>query len=176
METFTTPRLVAEKLNEAHLADLVALHLDPHVSRYLGGVRSAEVTRAYLSDNLAHWDRHGFGLWVLKMPSGEFVGRAGIRHLVVDGASEVEVAYTFARPFWGRGFATEITGILVDLGLVELGLPSLVGVASVDNAASRRVLEKTDFLFERQTVYQDEEVVVYRRMNRPPLRAKGTVI
>jgi RimJ/RimL family protein N-acetyltransferase len=163
METFTTPRLVAEKLHEGHLADLIALHLDPEVSRYLGGVRSPDVTRAYLSDNLAHWDRHGFGLWVLKMPGGEFAGRAGIRHLVVDGAPEVEVAYTLARRFWGRGLATEITGALVDLGLIELGLPSLVGVASIDNAASRRVLEKTDFLFERQTIAKGEAIVVYRR-------------
>src|SRR6202521_4722885 len=103
MQSFTTPRLVAERLHERHLPDLVALHLDPEVSRYLGGVRSPEVTRAYLSDNLDHWDRYGFGLWVLKMPTGEFAGRAGIRHLVVDGVPEVEVVYTFARPFWGRG-------------------------------------------------------------------------
>ena len=45
MESFTTPRLSAEKLRQAHLADLVALHLDPDVMRYVGGVRSPETTR-----------------------------------------------------------------------------------------------------------------------------------
>jgi hypothetical protein len=65
MENFSTESLTAERLNEDHLSDLVALHLDPEVSRYLGGVRSAEVTKTYLDVNIAHWDRHGFGLWVL---------------------------------------------------------------------------------------------------------------
>jgi hypothetical protein len=45
MDRFSTPRLTAERLNESHLKDLVALHLDPEVSRYLGGVRSAETTK-----------------------------------------------------------------------------------------------------------------------------------
>ena len=79
MERFATDRLTAERLREDHLADLVALHLDPDVSRYLGGVRSAEVTKAYLATSMAHWDQHGFGLWALRIDGGEFAGRAGIR-------------------------------------------------------------------------------------------------
>ena len=102
MEHFATSRLTAERLNEGHLADLVALHLDPCVSRYLSGVRSPEATKTYLTANITHWDRHGFGLWVLRTRNGEFAGRAGIRHIVVDGAS-VEIAYTFKRALWGRG-------------------------------------------------------------------------
>jgi hypothetical protein len=73
------------------------LHLDPDVMLYLGGVRSPEATSVYLAVNLAHWDRHGFGLWALKMRNGEFAGRAGIRHLVVDGAQEVEVTVSANR-------------------------------------------------------------------------------
>jgi hypothetical protein len=49
MDRFSTPRLTAERLNESHLEDLAALHLDPEVSRYLGGVRSAETTKTYLA-------------------------------------------------------------------------------------------------------------------------------
>jgi RimJ/RimL family protein N-acetyltransferase len=85
MDHFTTNRLAAARLCEDHLDDLVALHLDPDVSRYLGGVRSAEVTKTYLATNMTHWDRHGFGLWALRTKDGAFAGRAGIRHILVDG-------------------------------------------------------------------------------------------
>ena len=81
--------MTAERLNESHLADLVALHLDPEVSRYLGGVRSPEVTKDYLKTNMAHWDRYGFGLWALRTHAGEFAGRAGIRHLAVDDTTQI---------------------------------------------------------------------------------------
>src|SRR5271154_6705477 len=122
MEDFTTSRLTAEKLNEGHLADLVALHLDPDVSRYLGGVRSPETTKTYLKANIAHWDRHGFGLWVLRTQTGEFAGRAGIRYVLVDDVSEIEIAYTFKRVLWGQGLASEITRALTNLGLAQLRL------------------------------------------------------
>jgi RimJ/RimL family protein N-acetyltransferase len=168
MEHFATSRLRAERLNEGHLGDLVALHLDPDVSRYLGGVRSPEATKTYLMANMAHWDRHGFGLWVLRTRTGEFAGRAGIRHIVVDDVGEIEVAYTLKRTLWGRGLASEIAKALTNFGLKQLRLPSLVGVVSVENGASRRVLEKAEFALERSTTYRGEEVVIYRS---PPDRA-----
>ena len=162
MEHFTTSRLTAERLDQGHLADLVALHLDPDVSRYLGGVRSPEATATYLTVNIAHWERHGFGLWVLRTHTGEFAGRAGIRHLVLDGVDEVEIAYTFKRVLWGQGLATEITKALMNLGLVQLEFPSLVGVVAVENAASRHVLEKSEFTLERSGIFHGDEVVIYR--------------
>lgn len=103
MDHFSTDRLTADKLREDHLPDLVALHLDAEVSRYLGGVRSAETTKTYLATNMAHWDQHGFGLWVLRTKDGAFAGRAGIRHILVEGIDEIEIAYTFKRDLWGQG-------------------------------------------------------------------------
>jgi len=101
MDRLLTARLIAERPDERDLPDLVALHLDPDVSCYLGGIRSAEATKAYLAANLIHWDRHGFGLWIWRSPDGAFVGRAGIRPLIVGGVQEIEIAYALARDAWG---------------------------------------------------------------------------
>ena len=154
--------MTAERLHESHLADLVALHLDPEVSRYLGGVRSPTVTRTYLSVNMAHWDRHGFGLWTLRTRTGEFAGRAGLRHVVVEGVEDVEIAYALPRALWGQGLASEISAALLDIGLSQLELPSLVGLVSPGNRASRRVLEKSGFALERSAIWRGEQVVLYR--------------
>ena len=162
MESFSTPRLIAEKLHKGHLADLVSLHLDPDVSRYLGGVRAPDVTKTYLKTNMAHWDQYGFGLWALKTHAGEFAGRAGIRHVVVDDVDEVEIAYTFKRTLWGQGLASEVAEALTNIGLLQLKLPSLVGLVFAGHGASRRVLEKSDFSFERNTIFRGEQIVVYR--------------
>ncbi|AWM04864.1 GNAT family N-acetyltransferase [Bradyrhizobium amphicarpaeae] len=162
MDQFVTERLTAERLNGSHLADLVALHQDPDVSRYLGGVRSAETTKAYLGINMAHWDRHGFGLWVLRTTDGAFAGRAGVRHILVDDVDEIEIAYAFPRSLWGRGFASEVATALTRIGLAELALPSLIGIVYAGNVASRRVLEKSNYLLERSTDRHGEDVVIYR--------------
>lgn len=162
METFATARLIAEKLRDDHLADLVALHLDPDVCRYIGGVRSPEETAAYLAAAMAHWDRHGFGLWALRTGAGAFAGRAGIRHAVVEGVEEFELLYTFKRELWGRGLASEIAAALVGIARSRLGLPSLVALVVGGNGASCRVLERSGFARERTMLSRGEEVVVYR--------------
>ncbi|MBR1131696.1 GNAT family N-acetyltransferase [Bradyrhizobium iriomotense] len=162
MDHFSTSRLIAERLNESHLADLVALHLDAEVSRYLGGLRSAEATKTYLDVNMAHWDRHGFGLWALRTKDGTFAGRAGIRHILVDDIDEIEIAYTFKRDLWGQGLASEIAIALTDIGLTQLQLPSLIGLVFVGHGASRRVLEKANYILEKSTTHHGEDVVIYR--------------
>ena len=162
MDHFRTNRLTAEKLRDDDLADLVALHLDPEVSRYLGGVRSAETTKTYLAANMAHWDQHGFGLWALRTKDGEFAGRAGIRHILVDGIDEIEIAYTFKRDLWGQGLASEIAAALTHIGLSQLALPSLIGLVFVEHGASRRVLQKSNYILEKSTTHHGEDVVIYR--------------
>lgn len=162
MDHFSTARLTAERLREDHLADLVELHLDVEVSRYLGGVRTPEVTKVYLATNMAHWDRHGFGLWTLRTKDEAFAGRAGIRHIVVNEIDEIEIAYAFKREFWGQGLASEIATALTQIGLSQLQLSSLIGIVSLGNAASRCVLEKSKYLFEQSTNHNGEDVAIYR--------------
>lgn len=57
----------------------------------------------------------------------------------------VELGYWIARPFWGRGFATEAGTALVEIART-LKLPRLEASHFVDNPASGRVLEKLGFI------------------------------
>jgi RimJ/RimL family protein N-acetyltransferase len=56
----------------------------------------------------------------------------------------VEMGYWIARPYWGRGLATEACEALIGVARA-LGLTSLEGSHFVDNPASGRVLEKLGF-------------------------------
>jgi RimJ/RimL family protein N-acetyltransferase len=56
----------------------------------------------------------------------------------------VELGYWIARPFWGRGLATEASTALVDIARA-LRLPRLQASHFIDNPASGRVLEKLGF-------------------------------
>jgi len=56
----------------------------------------------------------------------------------------VELGYWIARPFWGRGYATEAGIALIDIARA-LSLTQLEGSHFQDNPASARVLEKLGF-------------------------------
>ncbi len=80
----------------------------------------------------------------------------------MDGIDEIEIAYTFKREFWGHGLASEIATALTDIGLLELKLASLIGLVLIEHGASRRVLEKANYLLEKTTIHHGEAVVIYR--------------
>ena len=56
----------------------------------------------------------------------------------------VELGYWLARPFWGRGIATEACKALIDMAR-SLDLDRIEGSHFLDNPASGRVLEKLGF-------------------------------
>jgi len=58
---------------------------------------------------------------------------------------ELEFGYWVARPFWGRGIATEAGAALIANARDSLRLPRLVAGHFTDNPASGRVLEKLGF-------------------------------
>ncbi len=123
VETFRTERLVAERLREDHLGELLRMNRDPKTMASLGGVRPDEETERYLRDNLGHWERHGFGIWVFRDGAeGRFVARAGLRHRHLDGDEEIELAYALRSEYWGRGLATEMAAAAVAVGFGWLGL------------------------------------------------------
>ena len=156
MDSFATSRLKATRLAREDLPDLVQLHLDGEVSRFLGGDQNARrQTAAYLETSLRHWAVHGLGLWTLRTYDGTFVGRAGLRHVELEGVAELEVAYTFVRSAWGQGFATEIAQALVEIWQRRCAEPSLVGIVMKGNLSSERVLLKTGFSYERDAVFHD---------------------
>ncbi len=164
MDSFTTSRLNATPLAREDLPELVALHLDAEVSRFLGGVRTPEATAAYLDVNLRHWDDHGLGLWTLRTADGAFMGRAGLRYIELEGVRELEIAYTLARPAWGRGLATEIAQALVAIWETRCVDPSLVGIVMKGNRPSENVLQKAGLSYERDAVFHDAACGVFRRV------------
>ena len=163
IDSFETDRLSAERLRQEHFEFVHRMHQDEAVMAKLGGTRSREKTSEYFKHNLAHWEKYGYGIWVLRdKATGSFVGRGGIRNTVVEDNREVEVAYGFMPDFWNKGLATEFVAKVVRIGLVDLGLSSLVSITASNNLASRRVMEKAGFSYERGVLFNDKRQVLYR--------------
>ena len=142
-----------------------AAHLvysDPEVMRYVGhgAVRSMTGTESMIRQYMAHQRTHGFGFWaVIDNDSGVLIGDAGLAR-TVDG--EVEMGYTLAKAWWGKGIASEAAGICVETARGPLEVPRLRSLVEAPNLASRRVLEKLGFERDGVTMAFDREHLVYR--------------
>lgn len=163
-EHVATPRLLGTRISEADEPLLRIMHQDADVMRTLGGIRNAAETRRLLDRFLADWSEDGFGLWWWRdRVTGASAGHGGLRRTRVDGADEVEVAYVLLPAFWGQGHATEIAQLSVDLAFGELKLRSVVAFTLTTNRASRRVMEKAGFRFEKAVTHAGLPHVLYRR-------------
>ena len=171
IERVTTPRLVLERLEPEHAEDLTVLLLDPQVAATLWP-RPEPPTEAEVLDSLAakidHWERHGFGMWLARdRASGETVGRGGLQFTYTAGLDEIEAGWAIMPDRWGQGLATELAWASIEVAFGPLEMRHIIALALPDNWASRRVMEKTGFAFERELLHAELPHVLYRRRPDP---------
>jgi RimJ/RimL family protein N-acetyltransferase len=163
VEGFETARLRAEPQGPEHRAGLIALLGDERVGATLGGAADAAAVDAQIAMMSAHWREHGFGWYAfLDRETGALVARGGPWHLHVAGNDEVEIGWTVAPERWNQGIATELGTASIEIAFGPLALPDVVSLTLPDNHASRRVMEKLGFAYERDAEHAGLAHVLYR--------------
>jgi ribosomal-protein-alanine N-acetyltransferase len=162
-----TPRLLCERLRIEHAEELAPLLRDPRVALALWPGREPP-TEASVAEGLAakldHWERHGFGMWLVRdRATGTMVGRGGLQHTFVADLYDVEAGWAIVPQRWGEGLATELAHAAVAVAFELLALNRIIAFTRPANAASRRVMEKTGFAYERDIVHAGLPHVLYRR-------------
>lgn len=162
-DEFLTPRLAAERLRAVHLAEIARMHEDASQMAFIGGVRSAEQTAAYMTRSLEHWETHGFGVWILRdRQTNDVAGRVLLRVMPLDGVDEIEVGYSFHAEFWGRGLAAEAAAAAMAHGRDALGFQHFVALTAPDHVISQRVLIKVGMHFDREIDRDGGQLALFR--------------
>lgn len=167
LDRVETARMVGERLAHKHISEFSALMRDPLVARTLwptGTSPTEPEVLELLEWKIEHWDRYGFGHWLLRdRASAATVGRGGLQHALVEGLDEVEAGWAITPKRWGQGLATELALASIEVGFGQLGLTEIVAFTLPDNLASRRVMEKAGLAHEREIVHVGLPHVLYRR-------------
>jgi RimJ/RimL family protein N-acetyltransferase len=149
------------------LPDMLRLLQDPRVAESLWPEIGVPTEQDVISGTAAkerHWERFGFGLWVQRdKETGEMVGRGGLQWTYVGGREEVEVAWAVVPERSGQGFGTELAEASIETAFGPLHLDEIVAFTLPRNRASRRVMEKTGFRYEKDIVHANLPHVLYRR-------------
>ncbi|HCJ1159129.1 TPA: GNAT family N-acetyltransferase [Legionella pneumophila] len=144
-----TKRLILKRVELSDLDLLVALRSDLEVMENTGygGTQTIEEVREYLDFAIPYQEKHGMGFClVFEKESGNFVGEAGLFHLLFDDKqSEIELGYHLHKKFWGKGYGTELAKALIQWGFQHLSVNKLISTAYPDNIASQKVLNKAGF-------------------------------
>ncbi|MFZ1995155.1 MAG: GNAT family N-acetyltransferase [Solirubrobacteraceae bacterium] len=162
-----TPRMTGEPIGPEHEPEIAELTLDPRVYKTLWPWAQPPTradVRAGLVDKRDHWERHGFGLWLLRdRATGLMVGRGGLQYTDAIGGFAVEAAWAISPERWGEGLATELATGSVAVAFDVLDLNELIAITLPENLASRRVMEKAGFGYDRPVEHVGLAHVLYRR-------------
>lgn len=145
----SSARLALRRFARGDADLLVELDGDPEVMRYLTGGQPTPrevIETTTLPAMLACYatDPAPGYLAAFEHDTGDFVGWFDLRlpedEPAARQAGVYELGYRLRRRYWGRGYATEVSRLLVDLAFTELGAIRVFATTMTVNTASRQVL------------------------------------
>jgi RimJ/RimL family protein N-acetyltransferase len=140
-----TARLLLRRWRPSDLEPLSAINADPEVMEFFPATLVREQSAAQIEESELALDTYGYGRWAVEL-CGEraLVGRVGPLPVEDDLPffPGVELGWSLAREFWGRGIATEAAMAVCEYAFHTLGLDELLAYTAARNLRSRAVMER----------------------------------
>jgi ribosomal-protein-alanine N-acetyltransferase len=151
LDLLETERLVLSGWTMDQVNDLVRLHGNPNISRYLT-LSGAPWTQQQAREAVEHWielfhTRRLGKLRLTRKADGAFIGRAGFG--TYPPTDEPELGFALFEEHQGQGYATEAATALRDWIFRETDAPRFLGFADTRNAASLAVLGRIGMVMTR---------------------------
>ncbi|BAZ42047.1 hypothetical protein NIES4101_80150 [Calothrix sp. NIES-4101] len=166
VEQIETQRLRGERIHPSNWKFYWKMASNVEVMATLGGTWSREEAQDSLTSNCKQWEYYGHGQWMFfDKNTDRFVGRGGVRRVIVNGSEEVELGYALMPEFWGQGLAVEIGTKSLEIAFNRFNYKSVVCYTLIANKRSERVMQKIGFLYEANIIHANLPHVFYRYQN-----------
>lgn len=150
MIVLETERLFLREFSLADAQFILTLLNEPSFLRYIGDKKVRDINGAeqyILNGPIASYKQHGFGLYAVELKeSGTPIGMCGL--LKRQELGDLDIGFAFLPDFWNRGFAFEAAAAVMKHAEDTLKLKRIVGITSLDNDASIKLLDRLGFTFE----------------------------
>jgi putative hydrolase of the HAD superfamily len=165
------PRLQLRDPRAADLDQIALLWVDELVTRHIGGPRDLgkvlDHFREYSTDPPAFNAREREWWWsIIERETGDFVGLSSLMVKEVAGKDELELGYFLLPQFWGKGYASEASRLVLDFAFTNLEAESVIALIDRENEASARVARALGMRLEGE-VARTEYVQRVFRLRRP---------
>lgn len=143
-----TERLIIREIDYVDTDDMLAMHSDPEVHRYLGNntITSKEKIEEAITSLKQQYADYGVGRWaMIEKTSNEFIGWTGLEFVTQKTNNHIhyyDLGYRLMKKYWGRGYATESALASVDYACNTLKIDVLNAIADCENAVSNHILQK----------------------------------
>lgn len=158
-DSIETERLLLRPVGSEDLDELVRLHEDPAVARFIG-----TPSRDWLAERIGwsreEWAERGHGLLaIVDRDSGDFLGRTGLKFW--PQFAETELGWVLQPEARGRGVATEAAAATLGWARERFDFPYVTAMIRPDNEPSIAVAKRLGFSPLREDELLGMGVTVY---------------
>ncbi|GGM08920.1 GCN5 family N-acetyltransferase [Pseudomonas asuensis] len=120
------------------------LNADPEVREHFPSLLDRASSEAECERIQGRIEQHGWGFWAVELKeTREFIGFTGLNTPEGLPCSPcVEIGWRLAKPYWGRGYASEAAREALRIGFEQLKLDEIVAFTALSNYRSRAVMER----------------------------------
>ena len=155
MKILTTNRLYLRTWQENDFPLAKSLWGNADVMTFLGGPLSDEKVLDKMHAEMACQEKHGLQYWpIFETDTDEFVGCCGMRPWHRSPPEGHEIGFHLVKAKWGRGYAPEIAGGVVQHAFEDLRFPMLRAGHHPEHVNSRKILLNLDFQFVDTVFYK----------------------
>lgn len=158
-----TQRLILKEMTEEDADHLFELNSDPEVMRYTGdsSFNNIEEASNFIRSYQDFYKTYRCGrLSTFIKETGEYIGWCGLKYLI--NKDKTDIGYRFAKPFWGKGYATESAAACLNDGFNRLHLDKIIATAMKENLASINVFKKLGLKFSKDEDCGCQPGVIYQ--------------
>ncbi|MBT4736829.1 MAG: GNAT family N-acetyltransferase [Candidatus Marinimicrobia bacterium] len=155
-----TDRLTLAELQIEDAPFILELYNDPDFIKFIGdrGIGSLSNAEQFIETGpRASYAEHGHGLYLVQLKDGTSIGICGI--LKRDNLDDPDIGFAMLPEFRKNGYTFEAAQAAIDDGRNRLGLQRIVAIASPDNNASIRLLEKMGMRFIKKINNQNSDQI-----------------
>ncbi|MFX3625823.1 MAG: GNAT family N-acetyltransferase [bacterium] len=162
-----TQRLQFRKLTENDFEAWLPFFQSKEATAYSGfDITKAEENCKLWLENIFKRYQDNNGLMALEdKETGVLIGQCGLLKQRVDEVDEIEIGYHILPQYWQKGYAVEAAIKCKEEGF-KMGISSIISIIHPDNYKSIKVDEHNGMVFEKETIFREHKVKIYRVKNK----------
>ena len=134
----------------------------PAVTQFLAGVRAQSEFAERFERDVVEFAESGLGFFCVELRTGGLVGKCGLASIgsplaPAELQGQVQIGWSLAEPFWGRGLAFEAAQAVLDHGFGERRHQAIFAQTSDSNRASTGLMLRLGFARMETLDYTDPD-------------------
>ncbi|MBT9776375.1 GNAT family N-acetyltransferase [Clostridium sp. MCC353] len=151
-----TERLILRNVHADDVDDIFNCWMqDEDVSRYMFWKASEDLedAREFVDFELGNIENSKWYRWIILLKNTwEVIGTCLI--YFNEEEDNWDISYNLGKKFWGRGYASEAMGRVMQYAREILNIRECIAVHAIENPASGNVIQKLGFSYEKDVPYE----------------------